>query len=221
MGEDVLRGRNTYTEPLDSWVLEPTYTGLGANIGLMLSPLPVWRVGLLMRSPQSLQVDEEERYDGTVTRKYKTRSSYSLRAGSSLTAGPILLTADVFWFDYSQIRFDSDLTDSLGQYIEVPINQEIRSDYTSTLGYAIGCEMLLPVVNAKVRAGHRMDPNYEQGAPSEMDQQTFAVGVSLVPVPQLKLDAALSFTTWQRDLWDSLREATSVVNMTFSFIYRF
>jgi hypothetical protein len=186
----------------------------------MLAPIPAWRFGILLRSPQSLQVDEEERYDGTITRDYKTRSSYSLRAGSSLAAGPLLIAADVFWFDYSQIKFDSDLTDSLG-YIEVPINQEIRSNYSSTLGYAMGFEMLLPGINAKVRAGHRMDPNYEQDAPGEMDQQTFSVGFSLVPVPQLKLDAALSFTTWQRDLWADLREETSVANMTFSFIYRF
>jgi long-subunit fatty acid transport protein len=221
MGVDVLRGRNTYTEPIDNYVLEPTYTGLGASVGLLLSPIPAWRVGLLMRSPQSLQVDEEERWDGTVTREYKTRSSYSLRLGSSLMAGPLLLTADVFWFDYSQIRFDSDITDSLGQFIEVPINQEIRSDYISTLGYAVGVEMLLPIANTKLRAGHRMDPNYERGAPAEMDQQTLAMGLSVVPVPQLKLDAALSLTTWQRHLDVEQREETSVTNVTISFIYRF
>jgi long-subunit fatty acid transport protein len=221
MGVDVLRGRNTYTEPFDQFVLEPTYTGLGASVGLLLSPIPAWRVGLLMRTPQSLQVDEEERYDGIYSREYKTRSSYSLRMGSSLMAGPLLLTADVFWFDYSQIRFDSDLTDTNGQYIDVSINQEIRSNYTSTLGYAVGVEMLLPIANAKLRAGHRMDPNYEQDAPSEMDQQTFALGLSVVPIPQLKLDAALSFTTWQRDLSDNSREETSVADFTVNFIYRF
>ncbi|MFC1620581.1 OmpP1/FadL family transporter [Candidatus Neomarinimicrobiota bacterium] len=220
IGVDVLRGRNTYTEPIDNYVLEPTYTGLGASVGLLLSPIPAWRIGLLMRSPQSLQVDEEERYDGTVTREYKTRSSYSLRMGSSLMAGPLLLTADVFWFDYSQIRFDSDLEDSAG-YIEIPINQEIRSDYISTLGYAVGVEMLLPIANTKLRAGHRMDPNYERGAPAEMNQQTLAMGLSVVPVPQLKLDAALSLTTWQRHLDVDQREETSVTNVTISFIYRF
>jgi long-subunit fatty acid transport protein len=221
MGVDVLRGRNTYTEPMDQYVLEPTYTGLGASIGLMLSPIPAWRVGLLMRSPQSLQVDEEERYDGTMTREYKTRSSYSLRMGSSLMVGPMLFTADAFWFDYSQIRFDSDLTDTAGQYIDVSINQEIRSDYTSTLGYAVGFEMLLPIANAKLRAGHRMDPNYERDAPSEMNQQTLAMGLSVVPIPQLKIDAALGLTGWQRDLSANQREETSVTNVTISFIYRF
>jgi long-subunit fatty acid transport protein len=230
-GIDIFWGKNTYTEsgtyiypPEDPehFTIEPTYTGLGLNLGILLAPLPTWRVGLLVRSPQNLHAEEEERYYDEVTiREYNTRSTYSLRLGSSLNLGPVLLAADACWFDYSQIRFDSDLTDTLGQFIDVGINNTIRSQYRGTLGYAVGGEWLLPLVNGKVRAGYRMTPNENQDAPTKMDQQTLSAGLSFVPIPQLKLDTAYSITTWQRDLDSSVHEETSITNLTFSIIYRF
>jgi long-subunit fatty acid transport protein len=218
----ITQGENEYTEWPDFLQISPSYTGIGLNLGILLAPLPVWRIGLLLRSPQGIRVDEEFS-DTSVTiwptYEYKTRSSYSLRLGSALNLGPLLISGDMFWFDYSQIRFESDLYDGT-TLIDIPINEALRSEYASTLGYAAGVEFLLPAINAKLRAGYRNDPAINRDTPSKMNQQTIAFGFSAVPVQQVKLDATYSLTTWERDL-EQAREETTAGDITVNLVLRF
>ena len=140
-----------------------------------------------------------------------------MRLGSSLTLGSILISSDIYWFDYSQIRFQSDYIDDT----DITVNDALRTQYTSALGYAIGAELLLPGINAKLRAGYHSDPPVNKDSPAEMTQNTISLGVSVVPVPQIKLDAAYSLTTWQRDLSDDMLEDISANQLTVNIIYRF
>ncbi|UCH11381.1 MAG: UPF0164 family protein [Fidelibacterota bacterium] len=218
----ILHGENEYTELPDFLQISPSYTGLGLDLGILLAPLPAWRVGLLLRSPQSIRVDEEfSDTSDTIwpASEYKTRSSYSLRLGSALNLGPLLISSDVFWFDYSQIRFESDLYDGT-THIDIPINETLRSDYASALGYAAGAEFLLPGINAKLRAGYRYDPAINRDSPAEADQQTLAFGFSVVPVQQVKLDATYSLTTWERNLVQA-REETTTGDIMVNLVLRF
>ena len=54
-----------------------------------------------------------------------------------------------------------------------------------------------------------------------MNQHTFALGLSVVPVPQVRIDAAYSLTTWERDLSSDTLEATSAGNVIVNLVYRF
>ncbi|UCD36759.1 MAG: outer membrane protein transport protein [Fidelibacterota bacterium] len=230
----ILSGKNEYTQqytvyegvsPIytDLFQIKPTYIGVGLDLGLMLSPLPTWRIGLLLRSPQGIKTEEEftdNSSQDTFVYEYKTRSSYSGRLGSSLNIGPLLLSSDLFWFDYSQIRFESDIYDSTTR-IDIGINDTLRTEYASAVGCAAGAEFLLPGINAKLRAGYRLDPPINHTAPSKMNQHTFALGFSIVPAPQIKLDAAFSHTFWKRDLTSSAEEKTAVGDVTINIVYRF
>lgn len=213
---DLLSGRSDYTE----WItyltgsatdssqyvqVEPDYRGFGLSLGLLFAPLPAWHVGLLLRTPQLIVVEEtytDETFDGRITIDYQTRSSYALRIGSSLSLGPALLSGDLFWFDYSQVRFKSDLIDStaLIEDIDLPINAALRTNYTSTLGFALGTEILLPRANVKLRGGFRHEPSYLKAAYQPYTRSTVAFGISIMPVPQLKLDATYAVTSWKQDL---------------------
>ncbi len=216
---DILSGRSDYTEwttyltgsvtdSIQFFRIEPDYRGVGLSLGLLFAPLPAWHVGLLLRTPQRIEVEEtytDETFNGRSTIDYQTRSSYSLRLGSSLSLGPALLSGDLFWSDYSQVRFKSDLFDStaLIEDIDLPINDALRSNYTSTLGFALGTEILLPQVNVKLRGGFRHEPSYLKAAGSSDARSTVAFGISIMPVPQLKLDATYAVTSWEQDLkWD-------------------
>ena len=228
---DILAGNNMYTEDIDFLTVDssdyvyiaPKYSGVGLSLGVLLAPLPVWRIGLLLRSPQEISVEEEftdNSGEEWPTYEYKTRATYYFRLGSSLTIGPVLFSGDLSWFDYSQIRFESELYDST-IHIDVPINNSLRSQYASALGYAAGAELLLPLVNAKLRGGYRCDPPIQRESPSNMNQHTFALGLSVVPVPQVRIDAAYSLTTWERDLSSDTLEATSAGNVIVNLVYRF
>ena len=226
---DILAGRNDYS--WDSTVttgmnvdtsayvsIAPEYSGVGLSLGILLAPLPVWRIGFLLRSPQEISVEEE--FDDI---SYKTRANYYFRLGSSLTLGPVLVSGDLSWFDYSQIRFESDLVDIIDSFevsIDNSINNTLRTQYASALGYAAGVELLLPLINAKLRGGYRYDPPIQLQSPSKMIQHTLALGLSVVPMSQIKIDATYSLTTWQRDLSGDVREETYAGNVMVNLIYR-
>jgi len=228
---DFLTGTNVYTNTysyisdtiIDSAkyvLIEPEYNGVGLTLGILMSPWPVWRIGLLLRSPQLIEVNEKfDNGSGTdwPVYEYTIRSSYSVRLGSSLTLGCILISSDIYWFDYSQIRFKSDYTDNT----DIIVNDALRTQYTNALGYAVGAELLLPVINAKLRGGYHSDPPIEEDAPRKMTQNTISFGLSVVPVPQIKMDAAYSLTTWQRDHSDGALEDISVNQLAVNIIYRF
>ncbi len=228
---DFLTGTNVYTNnhtyisdtSIDSTkyvLIEPEYNGVELTLGILMSPWPVWRIGLLLRSPQLIKVNEKFD-DGSGTDwpvyEYTTRSSYSMRLGSSLMLGSILVSSDIYWFDYSQIRFESDYTDDT----DITVNDALRTQYTNALGYAVGAELLLPGINAKLRGGFHSDPPINQDAPAKMTQNTFSFGLSIVPVPQIKLDAAYSLTIWERDLSDGALEEVSARQAIVNIIYRF
>ncbi|MFB0516387.1 MAG: OmpP1/FadL family transporter [Candidatus Neomarinimicrobiota bacterium] len=235
---DILAGKNVYTDnntyytgatvaSSDYLLVEPEYIGVGLSLGILLAPLPPWRIGLLLRSPQWVSVSETS-YDSYIgfeeERDYKIRGSYCLRVGSSLTVGPLLLSGDLAWFDYSQIRFESDLVDvidSIEVPIDISINDTLRTQYANLPGYAAGAEFLLPMINIKLRGGYRYDPPLYRKPFPQVPQHTLNLGLSVVPVPQIKIDTALSLTTWERSLDTNIEEESGAVNITVNFVYRF
>ncbi len=224
---DLLIGNNDYTETTnfptqpesdDYVIIKPDYNGFNIGLGLMLAPIPQWRLGLLLRTPQKINI--EELYDDVTledweTYNYSARSSYYLRGGSSLTLGPWLVAADIYWFDYSQIEFESDLYDG-DIPLDLEINQTLRSSYRSITGWAVGGELLLSDFNIKLRGGYRLDPNFFRPNGSGADQQTVALGFSVVPVPALKLDFTYTYTTWKSNNYEHL----SAGNLALGLVYR-
>ncbi len=224
---DLLAGNSDYSENItftalpdsnDFAIIKPDYRGINLGLGLLLAPIPRWRIGLLLRTPQKINVKElytDITLNDWKTYNYSARSSYYLRSGTSLSLGPWLLAADIYWFDYSQIEFESDLYDG-GKPIDLEINQILRSSYNSIIGWAIGAELLLPRYNVKLRGGYRLDPAFYRSKGYDADQQTFALGFSLVPVPALKLDFTYTRTSWENNLYESL----TADNLALGLAYR-
>ncbi len=224
---DLLSGGNDYTEEttfpnlgdsIDYVIIKPDYSGVNLRLGLMLTPIPQWRLGLLLRTPQKINIEElytDGFLDDWETYDYSTRSSYYLRGGTSLVLGPWLVAADIYWFDYSQIEFESDLYDG-DIPIDLEINQTLRSSYKSVTGWAVGGELLLSNYNIKLRGGYRLDPAFYRSSGDSANQQTFALGFSVVPVPALKLDFTITNTTWKSGLYEKF----SATNLALGLIYR-
>ena len=224
---DLLIGNSDYTENItftalpdshDFATIKPDYRGINLGLGLLLAPIPQWRIGLLLRTPQKINV--EERYTDSYLEgnwesyNYSARSSYYLRGGTSYTLGPWLLAGDVYWFDYSQIEFESDLYDG-NIPIDLEINQTLRSSYNSVIGWAVGGELLLPGYNIKLRGGYRLDPAFYRSNGYDADQRTIALGFSLVPVPALKLDFTYTRTTWENNSNESLTAGNLALGLAY------
>ena len=195
--------------------VEPTYRGLGFSLGVLAMPMPNWRLGFLIQSPQSIAVTEisyDDQDPSEFSREYTTRNGFSLRVGSALNIGPLLLSADIFWIDYSQIRFESDLEeefidpqDSSIYYLDIDlsVNNTLRSTYNSAPGFAFGGELLLPMVNVKLRGGYRYRPALKPGTFEESDRRTITAGASFVVTSGLKMDITYSHSYWDRTLAES------------------
>ncbi|MCK4577586.1 MAG: hypothetical protein KAU50_02270, partial [Candidatus Marinimicrobia bacterium] len=226
---EILSGGNERTEDStfpwnDSsayYIYKPGYRSAAMSLGIMLAPVPWWRIGLLLRTPQKISI--KERSQGTETAgwekfEYSSQGPFYLRAGTSLSLGPWLVAADAYWFDYSQIKFESDLWDYDGDVpvepIDIGINDDLRRHYNSVLGFAVGSEYLLPVFNAKVRAGYRYDPAFKDSQGSD-GLTAISVGFSVVPVPQLRVDFAAVQTSWALEMEEQWIVTNYSVNLLF------
>ena len=194
--------------------IEPKYTGMSVRFGVLMAPHPMWRIGLLVRSPLALAVRETfyDDIDPNETEiEYDITQPFLVRLGTALNFGPLLISSDVEWQDYSQIKFESDLVDlavnSAGDTVEIPIDPEInnalRTQYRSVVGVAVGAELLLPVINMKLRGGYRYRPQFLDGATAASAHQTFTLGTSVAAVQGVKFDLAYTLTLWERDLSSS------------------
>lgn len=191
--------------------IEPQYRGLSARLGLLFAPGSYWRVGLMVQSPLSIVVREtsfSEVDPSPETRDYTTTQSYSIRLGTALNFGPLILSGDLFWQDFSQTRFKSEITyddfDLDSNLVKIPIDPEInlalRNNYRSVAGVAFGAELLMPGADLKIRGGYRNRPQITGGESAQSGHQTFSLGASLLVAPGMKLDLAYALTQWERNL---------------------
>ncbi len=220
-GNTSYTARSTFLAPpdsLDILQIKPHYSGVNLVLGVLLAPIPQWRIGLLLRTPQKIKIDElstDLTLDYWDSNEYSTRGSYYLRTGTSVLVRPLLLAADIYWFDYSQIKFESDLEDG-GIHIDPEINGTIRSNFRSVTGWALGGEYLLPGSNVKMRCGYRLDPIFYHSNSNDAGKRTIALGLALVPVPALKLDITYTQTTWKISRFEKL----AANNLSLGLVYR-
>ncbi len=207
--ESALQNGNTLASTFTH--IEPKYTGMGIRFGVLLAPRPTWRIGLMVRPPLTLAVQESfyDDLDPSKTKiEYKITQPFLVRLGTAFNFGPLLISGDMQWQDFSQIRFESDLVkdfensagDTVEIFIDSEINNTLRTQYRSVVGLAVGAELLLPVINMKLRGGYRYRPQFLDGATAESAHQTFTLGASVAAVPGIKFDLAYTLTLWERDL---------------------
>lgn len=206
---------------IDIFQVKPSYAGARASLGLLLTPNPNWRIGAMLRSPWIINVDEQSIInDSTIATRYKLQSTYAFELGTSLSLGPLLVASNISWFDYSQVKFKYRSSGDYDISREISINDTLRLEYLSTLGFAVGAEFLVPVINLKLRGGWQLHPPITRLAPNDCTRQTLALGLSYVPMPQLKLDAAYSLTFWER-AYDGITENNTAGTLMVNLIYRF
>ena len=223
MGVHYLWGRNRYEERTelipdqspsstgasDFIMIAPEYSGLGLSLGLLYRPVPDLRIGFHLRLPVRLHVEESfTDSSGKQSFDYALRGPFELSQGVAFTWGPVLLTGEASWRDFSQIRFESDLvtyqSDTTFTPIDPEINRTLRSEYASASVYVLGAEVLLPVVDAKLRAAFRYESPPWKGASEKYGRTTVAAGFSVVPVKKVKLDFAYTQTSWREDSYLTL-----------------
>ena len=243
------RGENTYTdqysEPYnsvvnfyeDTYQIEADYSGLGATFGFLWAPTNFLRTGVSIRSPVNMKTDEsligtERVYypesDTIETNSYDWTGEYRIKAplqiniGQSINIGGFMLTGGIHWKDWSLFQIDTDITEG-GSPIEIDVNNDIRNNFVSgldALEYSLGGELLLPLVNLKVRGGLHYIPSYLQDDSIE-DKLVTSLGTSILLAQSFKIDIAYNQTSWDEQFQENESATLDNIWTTVNFSYRF
>jgi len=229
-------GNNTYTSNIadtlyndfTSYEISSNYSGVGFTLGFLWSPAAFSRTGISIKTPISLNVDDNYTEKNiSENSNYRIQSPISLSVGQALNIGPFLFAGDITWRDWSLSKFtDTNRTPLVNAdtvRIEPLINNEIRANFASgldALEYGAGGEYLLPFINVKLRAGLRYVPGYRKDSPIT-NRWVTAVGASAVLAQQFKIDFSFSQASWKERFSNQERAqlSNSWANVTFS--YRF
>ncbi|MFC1481280.1 OmpP1/FadL family transporter [Candidatus Neomarinimicrobiota bacterium] len=217
---DFIVGNRSYTDNIDFeeenlvdfLITDTEYRAFDLSLGILLAPITDWRIGLLLRTPQNVTFKESANENNNEDKaEYSARGSFYFRLGTSYTTGPLLIAADISWYDYSQIKFESGFYDGDIPYDPV-VNGTFRNDYEGVLGYAVGGEYLLPFANAKLRGGYRFTPHIRNDNGAD-GARAIAIGFSALLVPQLKIDMTYSRTDWSRSADENWLVSGLTVNL--------
>lgn len=230
----------TFDEYRRDFVLTPSYSGIGLKLGGLYRLGKIVRMGATISSPTYLTAEEsykvyefEKKDDGSSwDNQYKDQISYGLKfpytfqLGFSTFIKSALLAGDVEYLDWSQIEFESDIVDSLGNSIDPAVNDSVRTKYRQTLSYRFGAEISLPMIKSKVRGGYQFIPAPQSGLDGKNDRKVVSAGYSFLMDKQVKIDLAYQYGWWERITFEELVSADSVERIKvnrflFSIVFRF
>jgi hypothetical protein len=126
--------------------------------------------------------------------EYKIRSPWTFRLGGSLNKGPLMLSADIEWIDYSQIKYLSDLS---YDYIDkFQANELIRRELRQAQNIYLGAELSVPEIPLKLRGGYTILENPIKTA-SQDKIKVWSAGAGFIFSEQFGIDAAYARTNWE------------------------
>ena len=128
---------------------------------------------------------------GTV--EYKIRSPWILRLGGALSRGPLTLSCDVEFIDYSQIRY---LTDTAYEDVdETSANILIMQELRNVQNIYLGGEVRWPGMPLIIRGGYTILKNPARSA-SRKTFNRWSAGVGLELSDQISVDAGYARTRY-------------------------
>ncbi len=190
----------------------------------------LFRMGRLLRFSATLAAPKTFRYteewgtnskltydDGAVsdssdsgTSDYEMTYPFVFGAGASLHLLNILLTGDVEYTDWSQVKFKTD--PPVADYTRSEANLIIHDRYRATTSVRLGAEVTLPFTGIQLRGGVAVRPSPLRDATAKDAQKFYSLGLGVLLDKQMKLDVAWVRGNWTRRT-PSLSESTDIQNL--------
>jgi len=190
----------------------------GVNVTLaMLYRKENFRFGGVIATPVTLTGKEEWDYretltmdDGTMTEvfgaepsEYKVQMPWVIRLGGAINQGPFLISGDVSFINYSQIKYKTDLPDGTSMVDE---NILIKQNFQNVVQYRIGGELSIPKTNIKLRGGYGIYPSHMKDV-SGFEKRVLSFGAGMNMGENVRLDVAYAKTDWEvlpyTVIWDA------------------
>jgi hypothetical protein len=180
--------------------IDTKYSGVNFRLGALYRLGRVLRFGASVATPTRFTASENWQEDGYLEFdegdfeqtgdggffEYKIRSPWTFSAGGSIRLQNLLLSGQVDYVDWSQIRYRSE-PPIVGLGI-VDANLLIEETYRDVVRFRAGAELFIPGINASLRGGYLLDPSPFRAATAEQDREFLSLGFGILLDKQLRLD---------------------------------
>lgn len=232
-------------EPYDIWeqsewmtteYIHTKFTGVNFILSTLLKPQEIFQLGGVIVTPVTLMGKEDWEYTETTTWDqefggfrstdstdggywdYKVRSPWVFRIGGALKPGPLMISADVEFKNYSQIKYTTN-PPTAGD-TRADVNIDIKENLRNTMSWRVGGEFTVPNVDLRIRGGYAVYPTPWEGASSDMDRKVISLGAGY-SFQNFVLDVGYGFVSWDGTAGDVIeQEKVEVSKIVFSLLYR-
>ena len=214
--------------------IEGSYSGFGAQLGILYKYKDQLRFGLTIKTPFSYNVKEDFSSRGTTlfdnndSYTYKTTGSdeytvvtpYIFSGGVAWSFKGLMLSGDLEWIDYTQTEF-KNATDAV-----MELNSDIKSTLRSVVNFRGGIEYTIPDVDLRLRGGYQYYPSPFKGDPSDYNQKIMSFGLGYLVAESMMIDATYSMNSYstKRVNYDATSETLEKVktgNLLVTLSFRF
>lgn len=234
----------TYPYDFDELILDETVesdiTGMTGQFGIMYREPDRFRIGFTVKAPTTLNIEETFTTKGTsyfdspdssgydsyetnydpLDNKYKVITPWVLSAGASVIIRNLVLSGDIEFIDWKQMKFDDANSDLIA------LNSDIKKIFRPATNFRAGLEYNVSNSGFRIRGGFRYNMSPYKADPSSFDQKYVTGGVGIPLGESTMLDLV-----YVRGWWDTYRsnyDQTSLVGEkivthtgALTFSYRF
>ncbi|NOZ07601.1 MAG: hypothetical protein GXO91_01835 [FCB group bacterium] len=182
-------------EMLSEWVdstyyFNPTYRGFSGSVGFLQRMTPRFQIGASIQFPTKLWVndrftysdhqDGENSYSGTW--KYSLTRPFVFHIGSAYNTRFFNLFYEAEWTDWSSLKFHSKTIyeADLELPVEIGINNDIRSNFNSTISQHVGAVLHLPMLPLHFYGGYQYLPVPYSGYYDKDLREVVSAGFSMM-----------------------------------------
>ncbi len=197
----------TYSRFTGTTYINTSLTGVNFTFGGFFNSNGLFSAGGVIVTPVTLTGKEDWEYeemtywdDGLQTRDstdsgywdYKIRSPWIFRFGGALKAGPLLISGDIEFKNYSQIKYITEPSKSSENLVQD--NLYFRQNFRNVTDYRVGCEFTIPNTTIRLRAGYGFLASPLKH--SKNDRKIIGLGAGVGVSDQIFLDIGYGFTSW-------------------------
>ena len=142
--------------------------------------------------------------------EYKIQSPWIFRAGGAFQAGPLLVSGDIEWNNYNQIKYKTNPPEDT--YSMADVNLEIKRKFRNTFNIKAGAELSIPSTSVKIRAGYAFYPSPLKNTSLSMDRRVFSFGAGFTFAEQFGVDFGYASTSWDGVPGDVIQQEKIAVN---------
>lgn len=219
-------------------LVEADLSGFSINAGMIYRFAEYARVGVTMKTPSWITVEERFTSDatsyfdngdviddppggdpGSVT-EYDVSTPFVFSAGLSGGTSAFTLAGSVEYTDYTQMEFRNATTLLLGY------NTDIKEIFRPTVNFRAGGEVRVADSDVFLRAGFMYLPSPYDGDPSEFDHKYITGGIGFLVDRSMNVDLSYAHGSWDtyRQIYSGVRtdvESVTTHNLKGTVSYRF